>query len=273
MPHRLETHLPRLTEAVRNGRIIIVTDLDGALVTRKPAFHNPVPPDFDLENSFLRLQATGNQVAINTGRPDIFVRNLFPVAQNDMWVATETGALIIPPRSLTPVFKRAVEGHERLMSIFRNEVQKIDENIIVEEYKTCAITINMAALPPEHILGAYNHFQHIARQQAGDIATVIAVHKPNIDTYIEIVPHGVDKGSATDYILQRIKSPNDVVICFGDTVADQPMMAAVNDAGGVSFGVGAKAPDNATVRLDTVDEARALVAKLAAEAAAQLRIA
>ncbi len=265
MPHRLETHLPRLIDAVINGKLLVVTDLDGALVNRKPAIHDPVEPDFELDAIFTQIQSAGNPVSINTGRPDIFVRNLFPSSSPNMWVATETGAHIAEPVSLKAAFKKAVEGHGQLVKLFHTLVPDYP-GVIVEDHKSCAITLSLKNVDPANIIRAYNHFQHIARQEAGDVANIIAVHKPGIDTYIEIVPHGIDKGSATDFIFQKLLKSGSVPICFGDTVADQPMMAVVNDMNGVSFGVGDKAPDNAVVRLDSVEQSRAVMKLLAGQA-------
>jgi HAD superfamily hydrolase (TIGR01484 family) len=234
------------------GNLTLMLDLDGATIVRKPGIHDPVQPESDLESDLIRLMNSGCNVIINTGRPEKFVRNLFPIITapdanyERFWLATETGARIRRPDQ-TMLFERAVPEIKTLRSEMEKAVAAYS-GAFIEDHKICAITVSLAAA--ENRRAAYSNILAVCNALAAtsDSINIIPVYKPD-DAYIEIVPAHVNKGTAAKVMLDTASLNTSTIVCFGDSSADTNMMAVTNDCGGYSVGVGSKSPQIAQVRL------------------------
>ncbi len=223
----------------------LMLDLDGATLHRKPAVHNPVEPDLEYDKALRILAENGCPVSINTGRPEIFVNNVFPTltrAENlPLWIATETGARISGPNAQEE-FSKGIQNIQSLRTHFADKAQNY-QGAIIEDHKMCAITISLKHCPDDQRPDAYAHMLSVANEAAQNDSgiSIIPIWKPD-DVYIEIVPRGVDKGSAARHILQNKAFEGMKTFCFGDSPADEIMMAVVRDQGGCAIGVGESVP-------------------------------
>lgn len=262
--------LETIFRAAAEKRIALMLDLDGAVVSRQPGIHDPVTPDFGLEGHLLSLMGDGCPVAINTGRPEKFIDNLFPnirdnAASLPFWASTETGAHIYD-HGKNILFQRAVPGIERLRDTFNKELAQYP-GAIVEGHKMCAITISLAAANDKQ--KAYDHMLTVCKAEAAAAQGINIIHvfKP-YDAYIEIVPDGIHKGTASEKILAHPEFHGKVVVCFGDSNADENMMAVVNNPKtgtytGYSIGVGAQSPAIAHKKVASPQESQNVIAALA----------
>jgi len=233
--------IEKFYQSAADRTLALMLDLDGATLHRKPAIHNPVEPDLAYDAALRMLAENNCPVSINTGRPEIFVNNVFPFLTRQqglpLYIATETGAKIIGPNKI-PLFSKAVPNIAALRARFAAEAEPY-EGAIIEDHKMCAITISLKHCPDSIRTQAYDHMVTAAEKIKRDDSeiNVIAIWKAN-DVYIEIVPNGVDKGTATLHMLDQAAFTGKTVFAFGDSKADEPMMAAVRDRGGYAIGVG-----------------------------------
>ncbi len=256
-------------EAAAQRKLVLMIDLDGATIVRQPGVHDPVASEPEFQTSLMDLMTAQCPVSINTGRPQKFVENLFPdiVAQSEklpFWLSTETGAFIQrPDRSV--LFQKQVPEIQKLKDIFNQEL-KAHPGGFVEEHKMCAITISLAAAVEKK--EAYSHMLTVCNDVAAGMEgiNIIPVYKPT-DAYIEIVPAGTHKGTATEMMMDEIGWSGMTIVCFGDSNADENMMVAVNNADtmgakGFSFGVGPKSPDVAATKLLTHHDSQKVIGML-----------
>lgn len=269
-----------LVEAAREGNLGLMLDLDGATTgINPPGIHHPVKPDHELARLVRIFSDSGNAVAINTGRPALFVNGLLPNVFNynsnpNMFSATENGALITNHRGKA-VGQHQLKNLQGIRSQLKQEIAGF-KGAILEDHKMNTITLSLARADDKK--AAYEHMLRCSNQIATPKSgiDIVSVIKDN-DAYIELIPAGINKATATEFILDQGIFHGRHVVCIGDSAADEGMMAAVNDSAGphesgFTVGVGSTAPTIATIRVDTIDEARAMLrflADAAREGAAQ----
>lgn len=266
--------LSRIFQAATNGNLALMLDLDGATVYRKPGIHAPVDPEPELESSLIDLLDGGHFVAINTGRPEKFVEGLFPrlsapQTARQFWMSTETGALVRSP-DRTIAFQKGVPNITGLKAAFESELAKFP-GAFIEDYKMCAITVALNAARDR--AGAYAHMLTVCNEAAASNAAIgiIPVFKDD-DAYIEIVPRGVHKGTAAETMLDASGMQDPLILCFGDSTADENMMVVTRDRGGYAIGIGNRAPAIAQIVLDNHIVAQDLIRHLADLSAGRRRI-
>lgn len=232
----------KIYELATKREIGLMLDLDGATLHRPPAIHDPVEPDHIYDLALQTLVLSGCPVAINTGRPEKFVHNAFPglVQLKDvpLWISTETGAKIKGPND-TLEFSKPIPDIDHIRTELK-EISRPFQGVIIEDHKTCAITISMKHCPDDERRGAYDHMLETAYDVAAtrEGIDIIAVWKDALDAYIELIPHGINKGTATSHIMSHQAWKNVTTIAFGDSKADEPMMAMVRNRDGFAVGVG-----------------------------------
>lgn len=245
----LETLLSRMLTAKFNGKAGFMIDLDGASLQRPPQIHDPVQPDLDFDSTIHSIVSSGDFFSINTGRPEIFVRNVFPEtmscrhdAQNLM-IATENGACIRGADNFE--FISPLRNLEQLSETF-SIAAKNYEGTIIEVGKNYSITISCAKSQNKE--DAFSSLLQLATDLANeeDAFAVISGMTPT-DAYIELVNPYINKGVATDIMCSRIATTMGArqVFSFGDSKADVPMWEEIKKHRGVSIGVGETAPEGA----------------------------
>ncbi len=222
----------------------VMLDLDGASMLKTPAIHDGVEPETKLDTALSLLLDQGHHVAINTGRPEIFVRNVFPQTyarlgfEDNFWVSTENGASV-KGKDVNCV--RALPHVEKLRDHFARAIQ-VWPGALIEIGKEHSMTISVAKAEEKEAAfhALVDEAQKMAKQQGG--FEIISGLTPR-DGYIEFVNPNVSKGSST-----RIICESDVAIkwtAFGDSKADVAMWREVQAHGGEAVGVGETSPDGA----------------------------
>lgn len=244
----LEALLSRMLTAKFNNKAGFMIDLDGASVLRPPQIHDPVPPDLDFDSTIHSIVRAGDFFSINTGRPEIFVKNVFPTtmshhhnAQNLM-IATENGACIRGAGDFK--FTSPLPNLEQLSKTFSIAARDY-EGTIIEDGKNYSITISCAN--SRNKADAFNSLLQLATDLAkeDDAFAVISGMTPT-DAYIELVNPYINKGVATDIMCSQIANTGvRQVFSFGDSKADVPMWEEIKKHRGVSIGVGDTAPKGA----------------------------
>jgi len=116
-----------------------------------------------------------------------------------------------------------------------------------------------------HIYSLCLHYHLVAPHQQSHIATLVSNLKKrfsdlrwrDLPTSYEILPAvDWDKGKAIQQIAQELnfKARDFLHIVFGDSEADEPMYAWINEHGGMSFNVGEREESQAQGSLDTPDD-------------------
>lgn len=238
----------RIYEQAAQKNIGMMIDLDGATLHRPPAIHDPVEPDHAYDLALQTLVLNGCPVAINTGRPEKFVHNAFPglvqLKNVPLWISTETGAKIRGSNEELE-FSKPIPDIDHIRTELK-EISRPFQGVIIEDHKTCAITISMKQCSDDTRRGAYDHMLETANNFAAtrDGIDIIPVWKGAMDAYIELIPHGVNKGTSTAHIMSHAAFQNVTTIAFGDSLADAPMMAMVRNRGGMAVGVGTYLEDH-----------------------------
>ena len=225
-------------------------DLDGASVSRDSDIHDPVDPDKDFDRTIHSILDSGIPFCINTGRPAIFVKNIFPTTTADhhrnsshFIVSTEYGACIRGDKSFEVI--NSLPDREELSKIFLKAAQG-HPGAVFEREKEHSIAISCANARDKQ--RAFDAIYELAKHHA-DIEGnfhVIGVMKPD-DAYVELVNPYIHKGVATDLMCARITSTHGPrqFFAFGDTNPDIPMWEEVKEHGGIAVGVGKTAPAGA----------------------------
>lgn len=246
----LETLLSCMLTAKFNAKAGFMIDLDGASVQRPPQIHDPVQADLDFDRTIHSILDSGIPFCINTGRPAIFVRNIFPTTITDhhrssshFMVSTEYGACIRGHTSFEMI--SSLPNKEELSKIFFEAAQG-HPGAVFERGKEHSIAISCANARDKQ--RAFDKIYGLAKHHA-DIEGnfhVIGVMKPD-DAYVELVNPYIHKGVATDLMCARITSTHGPrqFFAFGDTNPDIPMWEEIKKHGGVSIGVGETAPEGA----------------------------
>lgn len=222
----------------------VMLDLDGASMLKTPAIHDGVEPESDLDTSLSLLLDQGHHVAINTGRPEIFVRNVFPQTyarlgfEDNFWVSTENGASV---KGKNVHCVRALPNVTSLRDHFARAIQ-VWPGALIEIGKEHSMTISVAKAEEKEAAfhALVDEAQKMAKQQGG--FEIISGLTPR-DGYIEFVNPNISKGSST-----RIICEADCAIkwaAFGDSKADVAMWKEVQAHGGEAVGVGETSPDGA----------------------------
>lgn len=263
----MERLLERIYTAASERTIATMLDLDGATLHRPPGVHSPVEPDLAYDGWLQTLANNGCPAGINTGRPMMFIQNVFPgfskMESPFVFKATETGARIIQNNDET--FRKGVPDIGALRAKF-SDVVKPYTGAIVEAHKACAITLSYKGTPMDARKAAYDHGVSVATQLAegNKQINVISVWKGEADAYIEIVPAGINKGTAAHHMMDQDAYTGKTTITFGDSKADEAMMAVVRNRGGISIGVGNSiSAELVDINLQTIDQARQILENVA----------
>lgn len=257
----MNTALQRIYTAASECEIGVMLDLDGATSPNGvPGIHTPVEPDLEYQEWIQTLAENNCPVVINTGRPSIFVHNLFPslhtMPKENVFVATETGASVVAANGEV-LSKKAVHNIDALRDLFTAEVKRFP-GAIVEEHKACSITISLKNCVTDQVRkDGYDHMLAFGDMQLehGFSYHIIPVWKGALDTYIEFVPVDVNKGNAARHVMDRF--PTTTWVAYGDSKADESMMYVTRDRGGLSVGIGKSIqPELIDISLDTIAQAR-----------------
>ncbi len=160
------------------------------------------------------------------------------------WVAAETPA--------TP-------WRERVLAILRDFADRTPGSLVEE--KTAGAAWHYRSADPD--LGPAQ-----AKELTLHLSTLLANLPVEIlpgDAVVEVRPHGMNKGRAVTRILARAR-PGTTLLAMGDDRTDEDMFAALPE-GHLGVHVGPR-PSRAPLRLAGVREARAFLARIAAQRAA-----
>lgn len=258
----------KIVTAAVNGRLLLMPDQDIATLNAPVGVHDGFPPETELEQNYQFLIAHGNIIAPNTGRPEVFFKAAYPNAYKDFWIASEMGARITSPGGLV-VQEHQVPNRDKLISRIEAELTYFP-GAFIEREKNCAITIALTDAADR--MKAYNHLHRIAQEIARhDGIHIKSGAHPN-NTHIELVPHGVDKGSAAEFFVSQTAFKDHLLVCIGDSEPDRDMMVVANDVDGISIGVGNFAPEIAHFSLKDCHAVQGFLTNVVAEVSRQLSL-
>jgi HAD superfamily hydrolase (TIGR01484 family) len=254
------SYFNRIALAATQGRLALLPDQDGATVMKPIGVHSGFEPETELEETYRTFLKAGNLIAPITGRPEIFFKSAYPNLHDKFWIASEMGARITAPGGHV-LTEHPVPQRKELIDRISQQLEKFPGSF-VEDGKTCAITIALTHTPDR--IGAYSNMLRFANAHAaGNDGIHIKSGAAEYNTHIEFVPKGIDKGSATEFLLNQFTFKDRMVVCIGDTEPDRDMMAVVNDVGGISIGVGPNAPDIAHIVLPDHKSVQRYLGKIA----------
>jgi trehalose-phosphatase len=250
----------RIVAAAKQGKLLWMPDQDGATVMKPVGVHSGFEPETDLERDYRILLNAGNAVVPNTGRPEIFFRAAYPNIHKDFWIVSEMGARITGPGGKIE-FEKNLPNRTHLIEVLESELKNYPGGFI-EDGKVCAITIALTGATERD--KAYNHLLRLVSDMArGSSDMHIKSGFLPYNTHIELVPSNVDKGSATEFFVNHDAFKDHLIVCVGDSDPDADMMAVANDVGGISIGVGSRAPDNVHFSFQNPDQVQLFVRQLA----------
>lgn len=248
-----------IAQAAIDGRLLWMPDQDGATLLKPVGVHDGFEPETQLEEDYSILIRAGNTIVPNTGRPEIFFRAAYPNIYQNFWIVSEMGARITSPGG-TIVAENSVPNRDNLIQFLTNELEKFP-GAFIEDGKNCAITLALTNATDR--MGAYNHLLRLTQDIARHDGIHIKAGDLPYNTHIELVPHGVDKGSGTEFFVNHDAFKDHLFVCIGDSAPDEDMMAVVNDINGISIGIGDKSPNNVHMRLKDHVEAQDFIHQIA----------
>lgn len=264
------------TQIIRDiveGRAAMAYDMDQTCANDTPGNHDKLPVNQELTDIFNYLtQRTHGAVAILTGRPSIYLETVMPEFKGIR--ATENGAMI---RVNYEVLHKQ-NGHdiEMIKAIFRQEcidrlkaeimtegnTDNLDLNALsVEDHKEQTLTLQFTG-----VCGDIQKREKFARrlvELANDLLHGEALlqgyyekHQVVRDnSYIEILPKGLDKGIALRNISKMHSFQGKTIYYAGDSrSADESAMIIAQGTGGKGLGVTADAPDLCDIRFTDYKE-------------------
>lgn len=119
---------------------------------------------------------------------------------------------------------------------------------LILEDKGCALALHYRYLPSLEPALIHGVTDLVARQRGLKAQRGTMV--------VEIVPDGIDKGTAISEFMSEAPFRNRRPLYAGDDLTDEPAFERVNTAGGISIVVGAADPTAARTRLGSVAELR-----------------
>jgi trehalose-6-phosphatase len=258
----------RITSAARHGKLLWMPDQDGATVMKPVGVHSGFEPETGLEDDYRILIKSGNTVVPNTGRPEIFFRAAYPNIHDQFWIVSEMGARITSPGGKIE-FEKTLPNRDQLIDVLKRELEKFPGGFI-EDGKVCAITL--ALTDADDRSGAYNHLLRLVGEMArGSTDMHIKSGFLPYNTHIELVPSNVDKGSATEFFVNSEAFRDHLIVCIGDSDPDADMMAVANDVGGISIGVGPRAPGNTHIQFQDHEQVQLFIHQIAEHVSFQPR--
>lgn len=245
----------RVEELAREGRLAVLTDLDGTLTKAPPGVHDTVTPDRELEDTLNVLyDRSGGAFVVITGRPQIFVANLMPGGRFP--VATEHGAVISGSAAEQGSVRAARYDFNLISREISVRIAHI-EGAYVEKHKTATLTLQFTgAADPESVREFMENLMEEAVRRHGDpsssdpLKVVSGCVKGNYT--IDIIPESADKAEAVRYYMGRPEMAGRVPVFCGDSGGDRTAMELVKSLGGAAIGVGPQAPACADIGLADV---------------------
>lgn len=258
------------------GECAFFFDLDGSLVHAQPGLHIGYDADERLQRVLNRLdQQSGNAVAVVTGRPDIFVEQVFP--GGNFFTATEHG-VIVRERVGGPVL-RSFSGDvdiKRLSVMVKQEMTRAGlrgDECYVEDYKSGSLTAQFTeASDPKYAASVIKDVLNriVASPENVGSKMPLKLVDGNVpgNRVMDLVPDTADKGKTLEWFYTQHANvfAGKIPVVLGDSGGDTTAMQYARSIGGIAIGVGPKAPKESQIRLHSVTEARNVFTTLAEHA-------
>ncbi len=267
--------------ALERGEVKFGFDLDGTLVHATPGDHVNVPEDAVLEKLLndLNIITDGNSFIL-TGRPDEFVKRIFPRRQ--FIAGTEHGSVISLSASDRPANRiGSADQIARLHNAFHGAIASnpLLEGLQIEDYKTVTMTLGFThvinprgerTISPEmtdkmkrisaEIVTLSNQILSEFPQALGEENEMIAVDTVTpTNAVVEIMPRGACKSASLSYLRNSGLLKNMFTVFGGDSGGDKKVMDKVRNEGGICLGVGPKAPDSSHIVFEQPEHLRAFL--------------
>ncbi|GIW82740.1 MAG: trehalose 6-phosphate phosphatase [Gemmatales bacterium] len=238
---RLSDDIERLCQAHRRGSdLVLLFDYDGTLA---PFADHPSQATLPVQTrALLTYFVTVPRVipGIISGRK---LEDLMNVVRIPGLFYAGTSGLELDLRGQRVVQQLPEEDRQTISDAAEglNEIIKDHPGAWVEN-KGFGLTLHYRAVPPDRV--------EMLREQA----FAFLARRPQLKVLegpcaLEVtLRHGWNKGSAVSTIVQHIGN-KPALLYAGDEANDEDAFATVNELGGVSIGVGDRAPSNATHRL------------------------
>lgn len=255
-------HVRKALHLASQRRVLVGVDLDGATLKHPPGKHD-THREHNLADHLIKISAHCPAGPI-TGRPLMFVDTALDGLLNNpgaskAFAATEGGALIIDSTK-SIIFQKSVGDVTALKSRFEDAVKKYP-GAIFEEHTMCSLIIGLTNVSGLHVDQAYNEIRQMAFnvKDGLDAVGVLHGHHRGVNTHINIVPEGVNKGDALQTIMQQSFAHGMVPILFGDDKPDADMFRVAKECDGVTVGVGPNAPHNSDIILADHHQSQELI--------------
>lgn len=230
----------RFMAAIGEKKAAFYCDCDGSLGIYTPGEHDNVPPDHDLEKRLEVLVDLGVPVAINTGRPKIFISRILPNLEHKIPVATEHGALVHVGGVENDLVTRPVN----VLDIRTELLPHLEEvpGCFVEGHKLRSMTAQCTSCEGE---GAFIQVVNLLRQAAERVnnqhgTPVLRVKESNIPGNIvaDLIHIEADKHHACAFIHKLPEFSDKMPIAVIDSSGDRSMAEWVRKKGGWVITVG-----------------------------------
>jgi Cof subfamily protein (haloacid dehalogenase superfamily) len=241
---------------------LIVLDLDGTTLNRK----NVIPDN--LQNMLINLKKTNKcRIVLASGRSISSMKQFSKDLGLEAPVITLNGGSIIDPVSNEIYYEKNLssEIYSESLMIFR----KLNIDIVV------FTTFGVYAEKPSKITAILEEYSDIKIEWINNLNTIVAPvkilstpeyesantdlrkHTSSLDvdiiesgfSFTEIVPKGVNKGSALEIVSEMMEINHDAIIAFGDNENDIEMLELAGT--GVVMG---NAPDHVKIKADIVTD-------------------
>lgn len=252
--------------AAARKRIVVAVDLDGATLVRAPAIHANVDREHSLADSLITI-AHHCPAGPITGRPLEFVKGALSglIGENAppySFAITEAGAHAVNNNGEV-VYLHSIDGIDRLKAAFERSIEKYP-GAVIEGHTMCSIIVGLTqatGAPAEKIL---EDMISVARHEinGSNAAGIVSGCHPGINVHMNIVPPGIDKGQAMQFVMDQPAAAGKIPVVFGDSEPDGHMFEVAHAHGGFSVGVGPKAP-KASVHVDDYRGAQEIIRRMA----------
>ena len=240
------TAAEKLLTLIRTQSAAFFFDADGTLARFEPGNHDKAPHARDVEHILNDLHSNAQgAVAVITGRPKTFIDNAFPFRQ--FLAAGEHGAYTITPEGNVKFAGQDYDFHR-----IRSTVEKaLDDFLIfngayVEDHKWATLTLQFTeAANPEQIVDDIKSILEASldgiEQDESDPLRVEVSPAPG-NFVGDILPASACKAKSMDLFMKDPAFAGKIPVAWGDSNGDSEMFRRAKELGGITVGVGPKAP-------------------------------
>lgn len=258
--------LKEIFDAHMKGDLACFFDLDGSLVYAEPGRNVGYDADVRLQYVLNRLTTqTNSATAIVTGRPEMFLQQVFPYGQ--FFSATEHGVFVRDQvgGNLLRKYNGDVDIKALQATVSRQMFERglSVKDCFVEAEKEGSLTVQFTNAA-DHV-GASLHIGEILQQfmmsprNAASVDPLLLVdgNVPG-NRVMDLVPSTADKGKTLQWFYDEFPNifQGKTPLMLGDSGGDETAMQWALNNGGYALGVGEAAPEIANVKLHSLGVAR-----------------